>query len=202
MIGKLKGTIDTIEENQLIIDVGGVGYQVFASSNTLRDLPQEGGTAELYIETHVREDHIHLYGFSTAEEKQWFNILNTVNGVGTKVGLAILSVLSPEQVQTAIAAQDKSAFTQVSGVGPRLGERIVTELKGKVEKVATGPVKLTAISGGAAKNANSTQDAISALTNLGYNRSLAYGAVQRVISKKPNLSLEELIREGLKELSA
>lgn len=203
MIGRLRGIIDSVTENSLLIDVGGVGYHVFASANTLRAIPGEGQEAILYIETHVREDHIHLYGFASQEEKQWFKTLNTVNGVGTKMAMAVLSSLAPQEVATAIAAQDKSAFTQVSGVGGRLAERIITELKNKVDKISAEIVPIIGKTSGKGKGADSvTGDAISALTNLGYNRSLAYGAIHRAASKKPDVGLEELIREGLKELSA
>jgi len=131
MIGKLKGLVDSTDEGKAIIDVGGVGYLVFSSARTLRDLPSEGQAVELLIETHVREDHIHLYGFLMEEEQQWFKTLITVNGVGTKMALAILSALSPAQLTTAIMAQDKASFTQVSGVGPKLADRLLTELKNK-----------------------------------------------------------------------
>ena len=202
MIGKLKGILDTIAENFVIIDVGGVGYQIFASGNTLRALPQIGGNASLFIITHVREDHIHLYGFASEAEKKWFDILTTVNGVGAKVGMSILSALTPEQLNAAIAAQDKAALTTANGVGGRLAERILTELKGKVDGIGAEIAALNNLTkkGKAGGDVNLANDAISALTNLGYNRSQAYGAVQRAVASKPHLKLEELIKEGLKEL--
>jgi Holliday junction DNA helicase RuvA len=203
MIGKLKGIVDSIEEGHAIIDVGGVGYLVFASANSLRTFPAVGEAVTLLIDTHVREDHIHLYGFTGAEEKEWFGILTTVKGVGTKMALAILSSLVPHQIKTALAAQDKAAFTSVSGVGPRLAERLLTELKNKADKVITSDaVPLIAVAEGSQNLEGYTQDAISALTNLGYNRSLAYGAVQRAVANNPAIKLEELIREGLKELAS
>ena len=120
MIRKLKGQIDTIDSDSIIIDVGGVGYGVFCSANTLRNLPAKGESTSLYIETHVREDHIHLFGFSTTDEKETFQTITKVSGVGVKVALAILSVLSPGQLANAIAAKYKSSFKTVSGVGPKL----------------------------------------------------------------------------------
>ena len=134
MIGKLKGIVDTIGDGFLIIDVAGVGYYVFASSKTCAQTAA-GEAVEFLIETHVREDHIHLYGFANAGEKDWFNLLLNVQGVGTKVALAILSLHSPQDLVAAIASQDKTAFARVSGIGPKLAQRIVTELKDKVAKL-------------------------------------------------------------------
>ena len=136
MIAKLKGIIDTIGEDYCIVDVGGVGYLVFASSKTLGRLGK-GTAASLLIETVVREDSITLYGFADAWEKEWFNTLTRVQGVGAKVCLSILSVLSPGQLAQAVSAQDKASFTRASGVGPKLAARIVTELK---DKIVTIPV--------------------------------------------------------------
>ena len=204
MIGKLKGIVDTLEEGFAIIDVGGVGYKVFASSNTLRHLPPVGGAATLHIETHVREDHIHLFGFLEEAELEWFKILvNTVTGIGPKMALAILSGLNASQISTAIAAQDKAAFTQVSGVGTRLAERILTELKGKVDKISTDVIKIAEHSGKAKSKGEKdvVGDAISALINLGYNRSQAYMVVNRIVTNRPEIRLEDLVREGLRELA-
>jgi Holliday junction DNA helicase RuvA len=125
MIGKLTGRIDSVAEDHVLLDVNGVGYFIFASARTLSMMPASGGQVSLLIDTHVREDHIHLYGFANAAEQQWFRTLTTVQGVGVKMGMAILSALTPEQILTAIAAQDKKALTVVSGVGPKLAERIV-----------------------------------------------------------------------------
>src|SRR6185312_9648087 len=132
MIAKLTGILDHIGPEGAVIDVGGVGYLCFCSNRTLGQLPQPGGAARLLIETHVREDHIHLYGFADTAERDWFRILTTVQGVGAKVGLAILSVLSPDQVATAIAAGDKAMLARAEGVGPKLAGRIASELKDKV----------------------------------------------------------------------
>lgn len=200
MIGKLKGIIDTIKDDALIIDVGGVGYLVQASANTLRNLGK-GEAAELFIETHVREDAIKLFGFASEAEHEWFNILFTVNGVGGKVALAILSVLPPQQIATALATQDKSAFKQVSGVGPKLAERIITELKDKVKSISS-EITFAKTTAGAGGIDNNISDAISALINLGYGRSDAYNAVSKVYKKDGKNSVEELIRSCLKELAA
>src|SRR5665213_638364 len=125
MIGKLKGRIDSIEEDSVLIDVGGVGYHVFCSSRTLAQLPAKGEAAELVTETHVREDHIHLYGFPDASEREWFRLLMTVQGVGVRMAMAILSVFSPAQLVQSIHARDTKSLTRVSGVGAKLAERLV-----------------------------------------------------------------------------
>src|SRR5690242_17327897 len=123
MIRKLKGIVDSIETDAVILDVGGVGYGVFCSANTLRLLPREKESTTLFIETHVREDHIHLFGFATAEEQESFQTLVKVSGVGAKMAMAVLSAMTPSQIATAIAAQDQNAFKAVSGVGPKLASR-------------------------------------------------------------------------------
>ncbi len=204
MIGKLKGIIDSIEEKTLLLDVSGVCYLVYSSANTLRSLPSEGEATSLLIETHVREDHIHLYGFATSQEKEWFNILTTVKGVGNKMGLAILSSLPPEQISSALIAQDKTAFTQVSGVGPKLADRILTELKDKGGTISGGDIKSTANIQGSnitTQAGNINNDAISALANLGYSRSDAYNIVVQITQDDESISVEELIRKSLKELA-
>jgi len=199
MIAKLAGVIDTINSDSAIVDVRGVGYLVFCSARTLSRL-SHGQTAQLFIETHVREDHIHLYGFQEQSERDWFLLLTTVQGVGTKVALAILSVLDPEQLLHAIAAADKTAFTQAPGVGPKLAGRLVSELKDKVKAIA-----LTPVSGGAASaddNGNgATRDAVSALVNLGYSPSDAFTAVAQAAGQTPDASIEALIKAGLAELA-
>ncbi|NDF11469.1 MAG: Holliday junction branch migration protein RuvA [Proteobacteria bacterium] len=202
MIGRLRGLIETQGDDTVIVDAGGVGYLVYVSAHTLRKLPQDGGASQLFIETHVREDHIHLFGFFEAEEQECFRMLTTVNGVGNKVGIAILSVLTPAQVMTAIAAQDKNAFRQVSGVGPKLAERIVVELKDKAKGIAL--VAPTTSKGGKVATGEhaAVSDAISALINLGYNRSDAYTAVQRAAREKGVDKVDDLIRFGLKELAS
>src|SRR5579863_9193080 len=137
MIGKLRGLIDSIGDDSIILDVGGVGYHVFCSSRTLAALPLVGEAAQLVIEMHVREDHIHLYGFPDSIERDWFRLLLTVQGVGNKIALAILGAYAPEQLAHSILAKDTAAFRAISGIGPKLAERIVTELKDKVTKLPT-----------------------------------------------------------------
>lgn len=232
MIAKLRGIVDFIGEDSVIIDVNGVGYLVFASRRTLTMLPPKGGEAGLMIETHVREDHIHLYGFADNAEKQWFALLTTVQGVGAKVALALLSVLSPTDLLRAIAAQDTTALCRAPGIGPKVATRVVGELKDKAARLNLGPVAAPAapVAPSAAtsskKSAKSVKpladvsidtadaapvvddgavlaDAVSALVNLGYGRSEAFGAVGKAAQQAgEDKTLDTLIRLGLKELSA
>ncbi|MGB0671640.1 MAG: Holliday junction branch migration protein RuvA [Rhodospirillales bacterium] len=210
MIARLKGMIDGLGDDWALIDVGGVGYLLFCSRRTLSRLAM-GEAAVLDVETHVREDHIHLYGFATASERDWFRLLCTVQGVGAKVALAILGVLSPEECLRAIAAADKAAVTRAPGVGPKLAARIVAELKDKVGALALGPGPATPMAkGGAVAAASKTdagtealRDATSALVNLGYGPSDALAAVSRAagaLDGEPKV--EDLIRGGLAELGA
>ncbi len=200
MIGKLKGIIDTIDINSVILDVGGVGYEVFCSANTMSALPGKGEAATLFIETHVREDHINLYGFSDISEKNAYKIITKVSGVGTKVALAILSVLNHAQLSTAIAAQDQSAFKVVSGVGPKLAARIITELQDKFALNAINEqLSAATLNNTGAANSN-ISDAISALVNLGYSRTDAYNAVNKISAQNDNIQIDDLIRQGLREL--
>lgn len=214
MIGKLRGIVDETSEDSAIIDVNGVGYVVFCSTRTLSNL-EHGAAAELVIETHVREDHIHLYGFASVSEREWFRLLTSVQGVGAKMGQAILGTLDTETLLRVIGAQDKTGLTRVSGVGPKLAERIITELKSKVAKMGVLPMPahsgaLPAAKGKAAPAVTLTtpesrvmEDAISALTNLGYNRTDAFSAVSKVLhSEGQDTRLDTVIRLGLKELSA
>lgn len=212
MIGKLTGRVDEIAEDHVILDVNGVGYLVFCSAKTLGALPQKGGVMSLLTETHVREDHIHLYGFATAAERVWFKTLTTVQGVGVKMAMAILSTLSPEQILTAIAAQDKKALTIVSGVGPKLAERLVIELKSQAVKLGAAGFSITTTHAGEApakgkkaapSPANTLiEDAISALVHLGYGRSDAFTVVMRMQQEQPGMKLDALIRDSLRELAA
>ena len=202
MIGKLTGIIDAVKSNYVLLDVNGVGYIVFASGRTLSKIGGKGDKCALMIETHVREDHIHLYGFADSTEQEWFNILTKVQGVGAKVGLAILSVASPSELSLAIAAQDKAVFARADGVGPKLAMRIVTELKGKtagMDLSASAPSVTLA----AANEGGHIGEALSALVNLGYGRSEAMIAVSRAQKNLPeDADLGALIKQGLKELSA
>ncbi len=208
MIGKLKGIIDSILEDALLIDVGGVCYHVFASGATLRQMPRAGEATTLFIETHVREDHIHLFGFATEAEKKAFLLLNKVSGVGAKMALSILSSATPSQLATAIAAGDNAPFRAASGVGPKLANRILVDLKDKFtllvgdSSFSLGAMPSSSSQASAANEAgnNATGDAISALVNLGYNRSDAYTAVARVAAANEDAGVSELIRAGLKEL--
>jgi len=206
MIGKLTGLVDSSGEDWVIVDVSGVGYLVHSSNRTLANLPGAGESVSLLIETHVREDHIHLYGFLQAAERDWFGLLSTVQGVGVKVALAILSVLPPSELIQAIAAQDKRAVTRANGVGPKLAGRIVAELKDQAGKLALGPA--AAPVGGPAAAARGgapvlSEDAISVLVNLGYQRGEAFGAVAQATRELgADAPLEAVIKAGLKELSA
>ena len=200
MIAKLRGRLDSVGDDWLVVDVGGVGYLVFASARTLSAAPPMGGDLDLFIETHVREDHIHLYGFASGRERDLFRLLLTVQGVGAKVALAILSILEPDALETAIAAQDKAAIAQASGVGPKLAGRIVNELKDKVAAAAlAGAARpaLAAVAGG-----DRAGDAVSALVNLGYRPSEAHGAVATAANDLgADADVAALIRAGLKELA-
>jgi Holliday junction DNA helicase RuvA len=204
MIGWLRGILKDTGEESLLMDVGGVGYEIFCSSRLITALPAAGGMVELVIETHVREDHIHLYGFADRAEREWFRTLTTVQGVGVRVALAILGAMTPEKIAQAIAAQDKTAFTRISGIGPKLGERLITELKSKVAKLPAsfspaGTVVPLRGKKGAALSAS--DEAISALVNLGYNRSEAFIAVSKAALQTEGASLDGLIKSSLKELA-
>lgn len=196
MIAKLTGLVDSLGEDWVVIDVGGVGYLVFGSGGTLGRLVV-GEIASLEIETHVREDHIHLYGFTDVAERDWFRILMTVQGVGARVALAILTVLTPDQLMPAIAAADKAALTRAAGVGSKLAARILSELKDKVGDIALGSAEVAgdAIGGTAA-------DAVSALVNLGYGPTESYAAVSHAARRLGAVAdVEALIRAGLLELA-
>jgi Holliday junction DNA helicase RuvA len=208
MIGKLTGKIDSSGDDWAMIDVGGVGYIVFCSGRTLSRLPFAGETASLLIETHVREDHIHLYGFIDQGERDWYRLLGTVQGVGAKMALSILSTLTPENLLQAIAAQDKTSLTRASGVGPKIAGRITAELKDKAGGIALGNLAAAATGGAASAAAAAlagglSEDAISALVNLGYRRADAFGAVGKAVHQLgKDASVEALIRTGLKELAS
>jgi Holliday junction DNA helicase RuvA len=206
VIGKLRGTVDEVATDTLILDVGGVGYLVHASGRTLGRLPGRGEAVELMIETVVREDAILLFGFHEAAERAWFRLLNTVQGVGARHALAILSVLAPDQLSQAVAAQDKQAVARASGVGPKLAGRITAELKDKAGTVELGPAAAagsgSAAPAPAAGGGEVSEDAVSALTNLGYKRTDAYAAVAKAARQLGDeAGLQRLITEGLKELS-
>lgn len=204
MIGKLTGKIDSVAGNQMILDVGGVGYLVACSAHTLRLAGEVGDTAMLWIETQVREDAFNLFGFAELAERDWFRLLTTVQGVGAKSALSILGILSPERLAQAIASGDKSVLTAADGVGPKLATRIATELKDKVAHMtlgaATHGVRVTAQP--MAHNAV-TDDALSALLNLGYRRMEAFAAVSNAAAALgPEAKLDTLIRAALADLSS
>lgn len=200
MIAKLRGLLESAAEDSAVIDVNGVGYLVFASARSLQALPAKGGEVELHIETHVREDHIHLYGFVTESERAWFRLLLTVQGVGAKVALALLSALSPDDLAAAIAAQDRTTITRAQGVGPKLATRLITELKDKVGALAAGVPAMRR--GAASAGASVNEDAVSALVHLGYRRAEAFSAIARVALRLGDKAgIEALLRAGLKELA-
>ncbi len=199
MIAKLSGLLDSAGPDGVIVDVGGVGYLVFCSARTLRQLPGKGEVVRLVVETHVREDHIHLYGFIDEAERGIYRLLTTVQGVGAKLALAILGALSPDALVAAIAAQDRTALTQADGVGPKLATRIVVELRDKIGGLSLAP---TPVAGAMPVLDGVAADAVSALVNLGYRRVDAFGAVARASRKVGSeAKLDALIRGGLKELA-
>jgi Holliday junction DNA helicase RuvA len=200
MIAKLTGVVDQVGSDRVVIDVGGVGYLAFCSTRTIGRLPPLGSPARLLIETHVREDYIHLYGFADATERDWFRRLTTVQGVGARLALAILSAVAPEQLALAILAQDKKALTLAEGVGPKLATRIVNELRDKVTSaVAPAAAQIVTTEEG---NAGPAADAVSALVNLGYRRAEAFGAVAAAAQRLGSAAeAGALIRAGLQELA-
>ncbi|GJM02220.1 MAG: Holliday junction ATP-dependent DNA helicase RuvA [Rhodomicrobium sp.] len=205
MIGKLKGIIDSKGEDWVLVDVGGVCYDVHCSARTLSHLPGDGEPVTLAIETHVRETEIRLFGFETEHQREWFRKLQSVQGVGAKVALAILGTLTTTDLANAIALQDKSIVSRAPGVGPKVAARIVAELKDKVPMPAVidgrslgGAADISVPAGGRSKAA----DAVSALTNLGYqgsDASVAVAAAFREVGEEG--SVQDLIRLGLKELA-
>ena len=201
MIARLAGRIDSTAADSVVIDVAGVGYLVYCSARTLESLPAAGEAASLHVETHVREDHIHLYGFATLAERDWFRLLTTVQGVGTRVALGILSALSAERLADALLAGDADMLTQAPGVGPRLAGRILSELKDKaVPAGATAPGPRSRAGEG---GSDAVHDAVSALVNLGYRRGEAHGAVTEAArALGSEVEVEALIRAGLRDLAS
>ena len=204
MIGKLKGLIDSYGEDYVILDVGGVGYQVHCSSRTLQALPSPGDAAVLSIETYVREDQIKLFGFRSDVEREWFRLLQTVQGVGAKVALSVLGTLKPADLASAIALRDKAMVARSPGVGPKVAERIVTELKDKAPAYADVDPAVIRLSG-AVEDRRAPQpvaDAVSALINLGYGHPQAAAAIAAATRNAgEGAKTEQLIRLGLKELA-
>ena len=201
MIAKLAGILDQVGPDAAVVDVGGVGYLVFCSTRTIGHLPAPGGAARLLIETHVREDHIHLYGFIDAVERDWFRLLTTVQGVGARLALALLSAVSPDGLALAILAQDKATLARADGVGPRLAARIVNELRDKVGGLATAVPQPSVGVAAPVGEQGAAADAVSALVNLGYRRAEAFGAVAAAAHRLGDAAaLDALIRAGLQEL--
>ncbi len=200
MIAKLKGVVDTVDTDSAIVDVGGVGYLVSASSRTLRELAA-GDRVTVLVETIVREDAIALYGFLQTAERDWFRILTTVQGVGARVALSILSTLSPDEIARAIAAQDRATLSRPAGVGPKLAARLATELKDKAASFGVAPLG-KGVEAPAMPAGSINEDAVSALVNLGYKRVEAFGAVARVTQRLgAEARLDAVIRAGLQELA-
>ena len=198
MIALLTGRVETLEDGRCVLDVNGVGYLVHASSRTLAALPQPPAAAKLLIETHVREDAIQLFGFAESAERDWFRLLTTVQGVGPRVALSILSALSPRELISAIAAGDRASLTRAPGVGARLAVRLLTELREKAGAMPSSP----GISLPAAQPPGIASDALSALVNLGYRRPEVQAVVARVAERLGDAAgLDAVIRESLRELA-
>ncbi len=201
MIGKLTGYVDGVYENFIYLNVSGVGYRVFCSTKTMSVLPKEEPVS-LFIETQVREDHIHLFGFSSRAEQEVFNTLTEVQGVGAKVGMAILSSLGLNEISMAVATGDNKAFTRVSGIGPKLATRIVTELKGKSGLLQADMMVLNNSASVVQEAGQSRilQDAVSALVNLGYSRTEAGIKATETLKNNEGATLSDVIRLTLKEM--
>jgi Holliday junction DNA helicase RuvA len=198
VIAQLTGRVEALEEGRCIIDVNGVGYLVHASTRTLAALPAAPDMARLLVETHVREDAILLYGFADSAERDWFRLLTTVQGVGGRVALSVLSALSPRDLVAAIASGDRASLTRAPGVGARLAVRLLTELRDKVGAMPSAPGFVAP----PVATPSIAEDAISALLNLGYRRPEVQPVVTRVIERlgEPAL-LDAVIRDSLKDLA-
>ncbi|HXC14572.1 MAG TPA: Holliday junction branch migration protein RuvA [Stellaceae bacterium] len=200
MIAKLSGIVDSVAEDGAVIDVGGVGYLAFCSTRTISQLPLPGTPARLLVETHVREDHIHLYGFIDAAERDWFRTLTTVQGVGARLALSILSALTPEDLSLAIFAQDRAVLARADGVGPRLAARIVNELKDKVSGLAPAPSMSAGSASATVADSGQAADAVSALVNLEWGRAEAFAAVAAAMNRLGSgAGVDALIRAALRE---
>jgi Holliday junction DNA helicase RuvA len=204
MIGKLKGVIDSYGEDYLILDVNGVGYQVHCSARTLAALPGPSEPATLSIETYVREDQIKLFGFASDVEREWFRLLQTVQGVGARVALSVLGTLKVSELASAVAMRDKAMVARSPGVGPKVAERIVTELKDKVPAFANVDAAAMQLAGALDEKRapKPVADAVSALVNLGYGQPQAAAAIAAAVhSAGEGADTATLIRQGLKELA-
>ena len=203
MIGKLTGIVDEIGTDFAVVDVGGVGYVVHCAARVLSNLPQPGQRATLFVETQMREDAIKLFGFTTSEEREWFRLMQTVQGVGAKVALSILSTLSVSDLARAVAFEDKAAVGRAQGVGPKLAARITAELKDKAASISAplhiAKGEVVALS----RPAGAAAEAVSALVNLGYSQAQASQAIATVVAREgKELPLQAMIREGLRALSS
>jgi len=205
MFAKLRGKIDRIQDNQIILDVNGVGYLVTSTNSTISEISEAKGEVSLLIETVVREDSINLYGFATESEKTWFNLLlNKVSGVGPKMAINVLSCVTPQELILAISSKDKNIFKKGSGIGPKIAERIITELKDSVGKMAGSGDNIIQIANSkstGSKQNSISDDAVSALEKLGFARFEAYSCVNKLTAQNPEITLQEIIKQGLKELS-
>ena len=202
MIGKLTGFLDGQGDGFIYLNVHGVGYRVFCSTKTMASIRKEEEVS-LFVETQVREDHIHLFGFLSAAEQEIFNTLTGVQGVGAKVGMAILSSLGLNEISMAVATGDNKAFTRVSGIGPKLATRIVTELKGKAGLLTADMMELNTIGSGSeavSSDSRILQDAVSALVNLGYSRTEAGIKASETLKNNKDATLSDVIRLTLKEM--
>jgi len=201
MIGKLTGTVDEIGDDWVVIDAGGVGYEVHCPARILAGLPARGSMVTLFIETHVREDQIRLFGFASATERHWFRLLQGVQGVGAKVALAVLGTLSAGELGDAVALGDTALIARAPGVGPKVAQRIAGELRDRAP-IAGAALSVAAAIAGAPGEAGARGDAISALVNLGYGRSEAVAAVAGAVKLAgQSADAGQLIRLGLRELA-
>ncbi len=206
MIGRLRGKVEAQGEDWIILDVGGVGYEIFCSSRVLAWAAGQDGEVVFAIETHVREDQIRLFGFQSETERQWFRLLQSVQGVGARVALAILGTLTLQEIANAIALGDKASMSRAPHVGPKLAVRIVTELKDKAPVLSLASISASPVAGGKGKPSapasSANAEAISALVNLGYQQiqaSIAIAAASRELGEAA--TTEALIRRGLKEMA-
>ncbi len=204
MIAKLKGIVDTVLDHSVIVEVNGVGYLLFASRHTLGQL-SAGTPVTIHVETIMKAEQLSLYGFLSSKEQQCFKLLMTVQGVGAKVALSILSVLTADQVLDAITTQDYTMITRADGVGPKVGQRVVRELKDKVGSLYSGPTMVSSLSAGLSesqKSLSQKEEAISALINLGYRRAEALEAVLMALKDLPqDMTLNQIIPAALKHIS-
>jgi Holliday junction DNA helicase RuvA len=203
MIAKLTGRLDSAGDSHAVVDVGGVGYLVRCSARTLAALPQAGGAVSVATEMIVREDAIELFGFSEAAERDWFRLLTTVQGVGARIALALLSALPLDDLARAIATGDRGMLTRADGVGPKLAARLANELKDKVGGMGIGGIAVDgAAAPGAAASGGPASDAVSALVNLGYRRNEAENAIGKAVAKVgESASVEGMIAAALRELA-